>query len=353
MLTKTAELQSLPHAQKVISRFIGRSSAALQLLDRIWKAASEDYTVLLSGETGAGKELATRIIHDLWSIPMMSRRNSGIPPFVAIDCSAIPESLIESELFGHEKGAFTTAGQQKNGLLETAHGGTLFLDEIGDMPFSMQTRLLRFLQEREIRRVGGRQSKKVDVRVIAATNKDLYTLIQQKAFREDLFHRLNVVRINIPPLRERIGDIPWLVDCFCKEHNATHDVKVKLPINDDVIRMLETFPWPGNVRELSNVLTQALNECEDLQAEEKELSVANFAFLFERRSDVIDVEEIVERISTQVTWAELEKLYVLSVARTDTDLKLKLQVTGLSDRVFRYKLAKYGFRGIQNMRVKA
>src|SRR5437588_1474052 len=202
-----------------------------------------DLTVMITGESGTGKELVARALHDY------GKRRSG--PFVAINMAAIPRDLIESELFGHEKGAFTGANTRSSGRFEQAEGGTLFLDEIGDMPMEAQTRLLRVLQEGEYTTVGGRTPIKADVRIIAATNKDLRILIQQGLFREDLFFRLNVVPLRLPPLRERLEDVPDLIRHFL-DQAAREGLPLK-QLEEPAIERLKRHPWPGNVRELENL----------------------------------------------------------------------------------------------------
>ena len=209
--------------------------------------------MLLQGESGTGKELMSRALHQL------SARAGG--PFVAINCAAIPEALLENELFGHEKGAFTGATGRKVGKAELAHKGTLFLDEIGDMPLLLQGKILRLVQEKQFERVGGLQTLKVDVRVVAATNRDLRTLVEQKLFREDLFFRLSVLPIEIPPLRRRRRDIPLLADAFVQRLSRELGRK-ELRLTDEAKRVLCEQPWPGNVRELQNCLERAAILCD-------------------------------------------------------------------------------------------
>ena len=220
-----------------------------EVVDTLRKAARSNSTILLLGESGVGKEILARSIHS-WS-PRASK------PFIAVNCVALSDQLLESELFGHEKGSFTGAYQQKKGLLEVAQGGTIFLDEIGDMKPSLQAKLLRVLQDREFERVGGTQSIKVDVRVIAATNQDLKEAIKDGRFRKDLFFRLNVVSVTIPPLRERREDIPALAKFFVGRYGK--DLKrPEFEINKKAIEALRQYDWPGNVRELANVIERAI-----------------------------------------------------------------------------------------------
>jgi two-component system, NtrC family, nitrogen regulation response regulator NtrX len=227
------------------SEMIGRSPAMLRLLTEIEKVAPTKGRVLITGESGSGKELVARAIHRL--SPRANRR------FVKVNCAAIPVELIESEMFGYERGAFTGAQGRKRGQFELAHGGTLLLDEIGDMSKNAQAKVLRVLQSGELVRVGGESTVEVDVRVLAATNRDLAALVREGQFREDLYFRLNVVRIHVPPLRERPEDIAPLVDIFTREICAENGFRPK-PVDADVIRHLEAYAWPGNVRELKNVV---------------------------------------------------------------------------------------------------
>jgi two-component system response regulator AtoC len=229
---------------------IGASPAMVQvkaLLARV--AASRASTVLLTGETGTGKDLAAKAIH--------YNSERAAKPFINITASALPEQLLESELFGHERGAFTDARQQKRGLLETADGGTVFLDEIGEISSGLQSKLLRFLEEKTFKRVGGLADIRVDVRVIAATNRNLDADVQAGKFREDLFYRLQVMPILLPPLRERIGDIPRLVDYYIDRYNREFKKRVK-GASPDALLVLEQYRWPGNVRELRNAIERAM-----------------------------------------------------------------------------------------------
>ena len=228
---------------------VGNSPAMQQVYKLIGQVAPTSTTILITGESGTGKELVARAIYQNGA-----RANK---PFIAINCAAIPENLLESELFGHEKGAFTGALAQRIGKFEQCDGGTLFLDEIGDMPLTTQTKILRVLQEGEISRVGNNQSIKTDVRILAATNKELWQAVQRKEFREDLFYRLNVVRLNLPPLRERSSDVPFLVSYFINKF------RLKQPggpsqISEDALAAIQRYPWPGNVRELENCIQRAM-----------------------------------------------------------------------------------------------
>ena len=227
---------------------VGASDALRAVLELAHQVAASDATVLVLGESGTGKEVVAREIH------RASPRARA--PFVAVNCSAIPETLLESELFGHEKGSFTGAVRQKKGRFELAEGGTIFLDEIGDMSPALQAKLLRFLQDHRLQRIGGSADIPMDARVIAATNRDLEREVAEERFREDLFFRLNVVTITVPPLRERVEDVPPLVEHFLKLH-APEGVKPK-KVSPRAMRLLTAYPWPGNVRELENAVQRAV-----------------------------------------------------------------------------------------------
>jgi PAS domain S-box-containing protein len=233
----------------MFEEIVGASPALGPVLSRVSKVARSDSTVLVTGDTGTGKELVARAIH--------RRSSRGARPFVSLNCAAVPRDLIGSELFGHEKGAFTGATQRRLGRFELAHGGTLFLDEVGDLPMDTQVALLRVLQEREFERVGGSAAIRVDVRVIAATNRDLQAAIEAGTFRRDLFYRLNVFPITVPPLRERVDDIPLLVEYFIDRY-ARKAGKTIRHVNKGTLDRLQSYPWPGNVRELQNVIERSV-----------------------------------------------------------------------------------------------
>ena len=239
-------------ASLLFKGIVGRSKTFDAVLDLVRRVSTADIPVLITGETGTGKELIARAIHDGGA-----RRTK---PFVAVNCSAIPEQLLESELFGHKKGSFTGAQGDKKGLFEVADTGTLFLDEIGDLPQSLQAKLLRVLQEKEIRRVGDTEHRKVNVRILAATNKDLQEEIKQQRFREDLFFRLNVVSIPLPPLRDRTEDIPALAEHFLVKANEANDRSIN-SIHPDAMKMLLLTQWKGNIRELQNTIERAVVLC--------------------------------------------------------------------------------------------
>ena len=241
-------LQSMQQPDS-LAGLMTRDPGMLKVCRTVEKVAGSNATVMLLGESGTGKEVLARGLH------MASPRKSG--KFVAINCAAIPENLLESELFGYEKGAFTGAAKQTLGKIETANGGTLMLDEIGDLPFSLQAKLLRFLQERTIERIGGRQEIPVDVRIVCATHQDLKALTKESRFREDLYYRLAEIVINIPPLRERVGDPALLAHAFVRRF-AHEQNRSSMHLSEDAVRAVEAHPWPGNIRELENCIKRAV-----------------------------------------------------------------------------------------------
>lgn len=251
-MRQTVSYQPILESEDYDLGIIGRSACMQEVFKLIGQTASTDATVLITGESGTGKELVARAIY--------THGRRAKQPFLAINCAAIPEQLLESELFGHEKGAFTGATAQRVGKFEQCNGGTIFLDEIGDMSLSTQTKILRVLQGGSFERVGGNQLVKVDVRVIAATNKPLEEAVAQKSFREDLFYRLNVVRIRLPTLRQRTDDIRLLLDYFLQKFGRKNGGATR-GVHPEVLRVLERHNWPGNVRELENVIQRALVVC--------------------------------------------------------------------------------------------
>ena len=267
---------------------VGRSAAMQDIYRALARLMQTDLTVMITGESGTGKELVARALHDF------GKRRNG--PFVAINMAAIPRDLIEAELFGHEKGAFTGATARSSGRFEQAEGGTLFLDEIGDMPMDAQTRLLRVLQEGEYTMVGGRTPIKSNVRIVAATHRDLSQMIRQGLFREDLYYRLNVVPIRLPPLRERIDDIADLVNHFLRA--AQREGEPVKPISPDAIKLMQAYSWPGNVRELENLVRRlgALYADESISKEivQAELNIADRQSMMPADAGPMDVSSAVE-----------------------------------------------------------
>ena len=249
LIDRTRYLAEQLEEKTSLQGIIGQSKPMQDLFRLIEKVAPTDSTVLILGESGTGKELVAHAIHN--------QSNRKDEKFLAINCGALPRELIESELFGHEKGSFSGAHQRKIGLFESADDGTLFLDEIGDLPMELQVKILRVLEEKEIRRIGSVESKKVDVRIIAATNRDLKEDVRKNSFREDLFYRLSIMDINLPPLRNRREDIPLLIDHFIKRLNQKMNRSVE-KVSADALRILMEYHWPGNVRELDNVIQRCM-----------------------------------------------------------------------------------------------
>ncbi|MFH1469066.1 MAG: sigma 54-interacting transcriptional regulator [Pseudomonadota bacterium] len=241
----------LPSEETFFENMVGASLSMRALFGLLARVAATELTVMVTGETGTGKELVSRAVHN------RSRRCAA--PFQVFDCGAVSASLVESELFGHERGAFTGAVASRPGVFEQAHGGTVFLDEIGELPLELQPKLLRVLEQREVRRVGSGQTRTVDVRVVCATNRDLHAEVEAGRFREDLYYRLAVVELHLPPLRERTEDIPLLVDHVLRHSNHNRGVS---GISDEVQELFEGYRWPGNVRELRNVVERALPFCD-------------------------------------------------------------------------------------------
>lgn len=319
-----------------IPGIIGRSACMKELFRLLKKVMETSSTVLILGESGTGKELVARAIHN-----GSNRKNK---PFIAVNCGAIPESLIESELFGHVKGAFTGAVNDHPGLFEQANNGTLFLDEIGELPLSMQTRLLRVLQERELRRVGGNSTKKIDVRVVAASNRDIMDQVKSGNFREDLYYRINVFQVVMPPLRDRVEDIPLLVDHLLKKYCTNPE---KISVTSEAMKMLMQYQYPGNVRELENIIERALvlnNElitvdtlppvCECSESLSLQVVEVNIP------DDGFDLESSLEC---------LEKRYLSKALEKSGGSKTKAaELLGMSFRSFRYKLSKYELSSTDN-----
>jgi two-component system NtrC family response regulator len=295
----------------VFSGLITRDPGMQRVCRMIEKVAPSDATVLLLGESGTGKEVLAQGLHDA------SKRKGR---FVAINCAAIPETLLESELFGYEKGAFTGATKSTLGKIETANGGTLMLDEIGDLPMPLQAKLLRFLQERVIERVGGRQEIPIDVRVVGATHQDLKARIADGRFREDLYYRLAEIVVEIPPLRERLGDPVLLSHAFARRF-ATEMRRPVPTLGDDAVRALEAHRWPGNVRELQNMLKRAVIMCEDdrITAPDLSLRAATEPADDNATLDLRTVRENAER-----------QALITALARTDGNIVRAAEMLGIS-----------------------
>ncbi len=314
-----------------ITNLIGQSSAMVEAQELIRKVAPLSSTVLIHGESGTGKELVARAIHDL-----SPRREK---PFVAINCAGIPENLLESELFGHKRGSFTGAVEDKKGMFAVASGGTLFLDEIGDMPFALQAKLLRALDEKKIKPVGSTKVMSVDVRLVSATNKDLEQMVADGSFREDLYYRLNVIPIVAPPLRGRTEDIPLLVKHFVKQHARELGTGVSR-VSSEAMSSLEKFNWPGNVRELENVVERAVALCsgdtitpDDLPAKVRNYLAAPDAGEFVLPSEGLDLEKKTD---------EIERVLILqALAKTNNSQKKAAELLNLTSRSLRYRLKKH------------
>jgi len=296
----------------------------------VLKIAKSNSTVMIRGESGTGKELIARSIHQ------NSLRSNEI--FQAVNCAAINENLLESELFGHEKGSFTGAIGEKKGLFEVADNGTLFLDEIGELEISLQAKILRALQEKQIRRVGGTKDIDVDVRVVAATNRDLLRMVEEKRFREDLYYRLNVLSIDLPPLRERRSDIPVLIEYFLKKHTRGTDRKIT--IASDARHILEDYSYPGNIRQLESALERAILLCENdtITAEDLPPEMTN-------HSRPASSGDLFKLPPEGVNFEDVERSLIMqAMDRTDNNITKSAKLLGLTFRTLQYRLEKFGFK---------
>ena len=314
-----------------LEAIVGDSPAMRDVFRLVEKIAPTNSTIMIRGESGTGKELVARAIH--------ARSTRSAKPFFAVNCAAIPENLLESELFGHEKGSFTGADARKIGLFEAASGSTLFLDEIGDLTLPLQGKILRALQEKEVKRVGGNDTIPVDVRVVAATNRDLAAMMKAGQFREDLFYRLNVIPVELPPLRERASDVRALVGRFLDKANASHGTSVA-SVSPDAMELLARHGWPGNVRQLESVVERAVLLCEgtviepsDLPAEVR-LNTAPAArpYGFDIPAEGIDIEEF-ER-----------QLIVQAMEKSGWVIARAARLLGLTYRTLQYRLEKFGLK---------
>jgi two-component system response regulator AtoC len=319
-----------PAVEAEFGTMIGSSPIMQEIYGRVTKVAERDTTVLISGESGTGKELVARQIHAL------SPRKNG--PFVAINCAAIPESLIEAELFGHEKGAFTSAIERRIGHCEQANQGTLFLDELGELSLSVQVKLLRFLQEQEFYRVGSAKPIRVDVRIIAATNRNLEEAIAAKTFRQDLFYRINVVHVVVPPLRDRFEDIPLLVSHLARKLAPRYGGK-DLQFSKEAADMLIAYGWPGNVRELENVVESllALSSSSHIQPDDLPRKVRLRWGSGDARS-IVAPELSLEAAEQQFERDMIEK----ALRKTGYVQTRAAQLLGVSRRILKYKMDKLG-----------
>jgi len=328
------ELKRQLRTERGFDSFVGKSARMLEVFETIRKTADSGSTVMITGESGTGKELVARAVHQ-----ESSRRGA---PFVSVNCGAIPETLMESELFGHVKGAFTGAIQSTEGLFLAADGGTLFLDEITEIPQSVQVKLLRAIQEREIRRVGDTRDVKVDVRLIAASNRDLTKAIADGVLREDLYYRLNVIPIPLPPLRARTEDIPLLVSHFIGR--VAKDVgKMVAGITPEALAVLERYHWPGNIRELENVIERAivLGSGDQITPEALPPHLAQPAERGEFPVDIpaggVDLESLLAAVESRYIRLALDRAGGLQIRAAE--------LLRLSFRQFRYKIHKHGLKG--------
>ena len=335
MATENMLLKEELAARRGLPKIVGEDTGLLQVIGTLKRAAGADATVLLGGESGTGKELFARALH------AYSGRADG--PFVAINCAAIPENLLESELFGHEKDAFTGAVARKPGKFEVAHRGTLFLDEIGDLPISLQAKILRAIEERCFERIGGNATIQVDVRLVAATNKDLKKAVASRQFREDLYFRLSVFPIRVPPLRERVEDVPILARFFI-ERFSKEIKKPPLELSPAAETALRDYGWPGNVRELQNCIERAVILCETAELQPRHLNLSATAVDEPAQNpwDLLDLSGSLAEASTRMQ-AEFERqMLVRALKAASGDRGVAADLLKLNFRVFQTKLKQYG-----------
>ncbi len=332
LTAENAELRQKLSEKHRFTNIISASPLMEEVLNIAARSANSRASVLIEGESGTGKELIARAIH--FASP---RKNK---PLVVVNCAAISENLIESELFGHEKGAFTGAVQSRAGRVEEADGGTLFLDEVGDIPLSVQVKLLRFLQFGEFQRVGSNELRKVDVRLISATNRDLLQMIKDNQFREDFYYRLNVINIKVPPLRQRKEDIPMLIDHFIKKYAAENGKTIK-GISREALDILMKYDYPGNVRELENLIERAvvLSRSEIIEADDLPIQMQ----VVNPKEQTPPLEYYSGDFRQKVEAFEKD-LILDALKKADFNQSKAARQLGLSERNLRYKMAKYGLR---------
>jgi two-component system, NtrC family, response regulator AtoC len=330
LLTRVSSSGGMRQERDPNEFIIGNSGAMQEVYKTVGRVAASDATVMIAGETGTGKELVATVIH----------RNSGYSggPLIKVNCAALPETLLESELFGHEKGAFTGAINQRKGRFELAHKGTIFLDEVGEMTLATQKKLLRVLQEREFERVGGSVSVKVDTRVIAATNKVLMQEVREGRFREDLFYRLNVIAIYLPPLRDRKEDIPLLVEHFLDKHRYSSS-SAPARISSSAIQVLMEHDWPGNVRELENIIERAV-----VLSQGSVITDEHVSFSSADQGHIID---IAQRVRTRATLRDVQQevekqMLIEALKQSDGDQVAAADTIGMELREFQQRLLDYG-----------
>ncbi len=333
LVQEVVEMEPVEALKTSTNRLVGKSEKMFEVFKLIGRISNTESTVMIIGESGTGKELVAKSIHE-----NSYRRDR---PFLAINCGALPESLLESELFGYEKGSFTGADKTHMGIFEAVNGGTCLLDEIGEMPSAMQAKLLRVLQDGEIRRVGSARAIKVDVRILSATNRNLEEMVSRGQFREDLFYRLNVVRITLPPLRERKEDIPLLVEFFLSNYMRRNNRK-GLRISREAMQMLQAHSWPGNVRELENVIESAatLTATPVIGVDNLPLTVRSSGmqeYYLAKVAPQLGEDEL-------LPLAEVEKMYILKVIEAVGGNKSQAaRVLGLDRKTLRMKLKQYGY----------
>jgi two-component system, NtrC family, response regulator len=334
LLEETTVLKARLEQKYKFENLVGESPGMLQAFKAIRQVAPSSASVLLLGESGTGKELFAQAIHQ--NSPRRTK------PFIRVACASLPETLLESELFGHEKGSFTGALYTRAGRFEAADGGTLFLDEIGDISPTVQVKLLRFLEEKEFERVGGNRTFKVDVRIVAATHRDLKKRIEEGTFREDLYYRLNVIEIQIPPLREREGDIPLLAQHFLQKYAAANGKEV-MGLSDEVLAMLWRHNWPGNVRELENALERAVVLCD-----QPFLLPAHFPTLRKAAEDSSASKSVTRGVSIPgSTLAEIEREAILrTLESVGGSTSRAASLLHISTRKIQYKLKEYQQQGV-------
>jgi DNA-binding NtrC family response regulator len=318
---------------------IGKNKTMQEVFKLIGKVAPTDSTVLIRGQSGTGKELIARAIHQ-----NSFRKDKK---FIAVDCGALPETLLESELFGHVKGSFTDAVVTKRGLLEVADGGTFFLDEVGDLSMGIQSKLLRVLQEKEFRPVGGIKNVKVDIRLIAATNKDLEKMIKDERFREDLYYRLNIVPIYLPSLKERKEDIPLLVQHFLESYNKRRNKNIK-GISPEAMNILMDFDWPGNVRELENIIERLviMTDSEIIEAEHipAHIQGKRVCFNIPTAQTNIELKTLKQQIRSQAV-ENVEKSFVINaLKKTDWNISKAARIVGMKRQNFQKLMNKYNIK---------
>jgi DNA-binding NtrC family response regulator len=324
---EAAQLRERVDDRFQLGNIIGEHPSMQRLMKNIAQVARSRATVLIHGETGTGKELIAAAIHQ------NSKRKDN--PFIRLNCASLSETLLESELFGHERGSFTGAMARREGRFKQADGGTLFLDEVSEIPPSVQIKLLRFLQEREFERVGGNETLKVDVRVVAATNRDLKQRVDEGRFREDLFYRLKVVQLDVPPLRVRRSDIPLLAQTFLRKYASDNDRPVR-GFTEEALRHMMIYPWPGNVRELENAIERAVVMCEGNLIERDDLPTSAHGDL--QNGSIM-------ALIPGVTMAELERMAILrTLDAVDGSTARAAEILGISQRKIQYRVKEWGYQ---------